>query len=200
MIVSHKHRFIFVKTRKTAGTSVEVLLSSHCGEDDIVTPINPHEPPHVARNHDGCYNHMPASAIRERIGEDAWRSYFKFTIERNPWEKTLSYFHMMRQVREQPDKTLSEFLKEGDLPVDHRAYTEDGRLLVDRVLEYDRLDNELGDVLGNLGLPYAGSIGIFAKSSYRTDRRPYEDVYSPADAEIVSRAFAVEIGLFGYVF
>jgi hypothetical protein len=39
LIVSYKHNFIFVKTRKTAGTSIEIALSTHAGEKDIVTPI-----------------------------------------------------------------------------------------------------------------------------------------------------------------
>ena len=38
MIVSHGRRFIFIKTSKTAGTSVEMQLSKFCGPDDIVTP------------------------------------------------------------------------------------------------------------------------------------------------------------------
>ena len=37
MIVSHKHKFIFLKTRKTAGSSIQVTLAEHCGEDDIIT-------------------------------------------------------------------------------------------------------------------------------------------------------------------
>ena len=40
MIVSHRHRFIFIKTRKTAGTSIEIALSAHCGPDDIMSPIS----------------------------------------------------------------------------------------------------------------------------------------------------------------
>lgn len=41
MILSYRHKFIFVKGRKVAGTSIEMALSPHCGPQDIVTPISP---------------------------------------------------------------------------------------------------------------------------------------------------------------
>ncbi len=41
VIVSHEHGFIFMKTRKTAGTSVEIALSRICGPDDVITPDHP---------------------------------------------------------------------------------------------------------------------------------------------------------------
>lgn len=41
MILSKKNMFVFVKGKKVAGTSVEVLLSSICGPEDIITPITP---------------------------------------------------------------------------------------------------------------------------------------------------------------
>lgn len=40
MIVSHEKKFVFVKTRKTSGTSMEISLSQVCGPDDIITPIS----------------------------------------------------------------------------------------------------------------------------------------------------------------
>lgn len=40
MIVSHERKFVFVKTRKTSGTSMEISLSQICGKDDIITPIS----------------------------------------------------------------------------------------------------------------------------------------------------------------
>lgn len=41
MIVSHSGSFVFVKTRKTGGTSIEIVLSSWCKSGDICTPISP---------------------------------------------------------------------------------------------------------------------------------------------------------------
>ena len=39
MIISHEHKFIFLKTRKTAGSSIELALRRLCGPDDIIAPI-----------------------------------------------------------------------------------------------------------------------------------------------------------------
>jgi hypothetical protein len=43
VIVSHKHKFIFLKTNKAAGTSTEMALSRFCGPDDIITSFGPVE-------------------------------------------------------------------------------------------------------------------------------------------------------------
>ena len=36
MIISYSRRFIFLKTRKTAGSSIQMALSEICGNDDII--------------------------------------------------------------------------------------------------------------------------------------------------------------------
>ena len=38
MIISHEHKFIFLKTKKTAGTAIEAALSELCGPSDVITP------------------------------------------------------------------------------------------------------------------------------------------------------------------
>ena len=202
MIISHKFRFIFVKTLKSAGTSIEVFLSQHCGPDDVLTPILPHVEPHRPRNHEGCFNHMPAAAIRDQVGPDVWRTYFKFCVERNPWDKTLSYYHMT-SAREGGGLSLEEYLRRGDFPLNFPKYTEPGepgRVLVDRVLRYERLAQELADVFGRLGIPFDGSLGVRAKSEYRTDRRPYREVFTRAQAALVGRVFETERRLHAYQF
>ena len=40
MIISHKYKFIFIKTSKTAGSSIEAALSNYCGKHDIITPLS----------------------------------------------------------------------------------------------------------------------------------------------------------------
>ena len=69
MIVSHDHRFIFVKTRKTAGTSIEVVLSGLAGADAIVTPVQPPEPGHEPRNWRRVFNPVPELWDRYRRQE-----------------------------------------------------------------------------------------------------------------------------------
>lgn len=56
MILSHKHKFVFIKGHKVASTSVEIALAQICGPDDIITPITPvdekmRSPLGVARNY-----------------------------------------------------------------------------------------------------------------------------------------------------
>jgi hypothetical protein len=43
MIVSYLHKFIFIKTKKTGGTAVEIALAPCCGPTDIITPFGPRD-------------------------------------------------------------------------------------------------------------------------------------------------------------
>jgi hypothetical protein len=58
MIISHTHKAIFIKTKKTAGTSIEVYLGGYCGRNDIVTPVGEEEATasHRPRNYRGIWN------------------------------------------------------------------------------------------------------------------------------------------------
>lgn len=201
MIISHKYKFIFIKTRKTAGTSIEVYLSEHCGDSDVLTEIIPPYPPHKARNNEGFYNHMPATEIRNKVPKDIWANYHKFCVERNPWDKVVSYFHMEKS-RKNNHLTFEEYINANDFPVDHGKYSEqspDG-IIVDQVLRYESLNSELAATFASLGLRFEGSLAPRAKSEYRIEKKPYQDYYTDQQATKVADAFKFEIEQFGYRF
>lgn len=229
MIISHEHKFIFIKTAKTAGTSIEVFLSPQCGPDDIVTEITPRIAGHEPRNCDQrvdpisellrrpegllpalCntfkrskkfYNHMPASVVQRRVPAHVWNGYFKFCVERNPWDKVLSHFHMAAS-REGGALSLDQYLAKGRFPINYFRYTDSSgsRIIVDRVLRYESLMEDLAEVFSKVDVYFEGGLGVRAKSEYRTDYTPYQSVFNEEQRRIVERAFAKEIELHGYEF
>ncbi len=228
MIISHKYKFIFVKTKKTAGTSVEIALSRHLGSDDIITPISPNDedmrielggmgPQHfietslwnysprdwVRRWRRGkikerFFNHIPAKLIRRRIGEDVWNSYQKFTIERNPWDKVVSLYHY--QKMDAKDVSLEQFIKSGksQIACDYDRYSIGGVNQMDFICRYENLQADLNEICGKIGIPELELPR--AKGGFRTEKRPYSELYTSLARDIVAKDFKREIELFGYEF
>lgn len=104
MIVSHRHRFIFIKSAKTASSSIELMLSKICGPDDVLTSLAPFDERFDAdyyefqpRNNEGFENHMSASEIKKKVGEGIWNQYLKITVVRNPWDMVVSRYHWEKE-------------------------------------------------------------------------------------------------------
>ena len=145
MIISHKYKYIFLKTTKTAGTSIEISLSRFCGLDDIITPISFSDElirkklgifPKNYENYTcplkleednsqlkaNFWNHIKAKAIKERIGTKIWNSYFKFCFVRNPWDAAISrYYYNINDNNE--TVSLDKFLRRKNPNLNLYIYT-----------------------------------------------------------------------------
>jgi hypothetical protein len=138
MIISHKFKFIFIKTVKTGGTSIEIALSKHLGDDDIITPISVEDETTRQqlgyRGPQNCwlpidqgylgglarffskrqqklkyYNHIGAESIRSQIGYSIWNVYYKFCFSRNPWDRAISLYYWRH--KSEPRPTFSDFIR-----------------------------------------------------------------------------------------
>lgn len=231
MILSHKHRFIYIKTYKTASTSIEAALSQICGSDDVITPASEplmeHRKGRQAQNYRldhplvpkrplwrrllgrperhyhpsvGFYEHMPAWRVRQYVGEELWRSYYKFSFERNPWDRQVSwYFYKTKSKTPRP--TFEAF--NADV---RRAYVEnfdlysmDDAICVDFVGRYEELKSDFNKALKAIGLTGKISLPKVNVSDAR-EGGDYHGWFTEEARDQVARWYAREIAAFGYEF
>ncbi len=232
MIVSHKYKFIYLKTIKTASTSMENALCAICGPDDIVTPTAPRfmklRANQLAQNYRlshpavprrpllkrllrrperyfhpsvGYYEHMPAWRVKAYLGDDIWNSYYKFTFERNPWDRQVSFYHFRSHDRNK-NLTFDQFLKNKvrALVDNWGIYAIDGAVSVDFLGKFENLAADFQHVIDHLGLPSELSLPKVNSSSNPEKEGAYRSFYSGWSRELVNDWYANEIKLLNYSF
>jgi hypothetical protein len=137
---------------------------------------------------------MTATAIRKALGTQAFDGMYRFCVEREPVDKCISHFHMLRNSTAHGtyDSTWDEYCREGRFPVDVGKYTErrNGalRLLVDRVIRYDRLEQELAEVMETVGVSDF-KLRTRAKSNYRARTLVRREDVTPQQKALIQAAF-----------
>lgn len=215
MIISHRHRFVYVKTRKTASTSLEIALAKFCGPDDVITKIvakdeavrtrlgHPGPRNELVRDPSGrvveLLNHAPATAARDLLG-DRYREYFTFTIERNPFDRVISQYWWEAAALAEPPP-IGDHLRASPVEVlsNWHLYADGERLIVDHVGRYESLAESLAFIAERIGLPEPITLPEQrTKSEYRRDRRHWREVLSAADRRLVETVCHRELAAFGY--
>ncbi|WP_297762663.1 sulfotransferase family 2 domain-containing protein [uncultured Alcanivorax sp.] len=227
MIVSHKHKFIFIKTAKTAGTSIEIALSEFCGDEDIITPISESDekirsdlgfrgpqnyrvPLNKYKKIDwaklflqgkpaGFYNHMPASEIKALLDRDVWNSYYKFCFDRNPWDKFVSLYYWLN--RSDRYSSIEDFMNNGmEQGINgFDLYAIGGIKAVNAVYKYEEMADSLEDISLVLGLPKKLELPKYkAKAGVRKSGGHFSEVLTEEQILMVDLMAAREIKLLGY--
>lgn len=231
MILSHKHRFIYIKTYKTASTSIEAALSEICGPDDVITPASQplmkHRKGKRAQNYRldhplvpkrplwrrllgrperhyhpsvGYYEHMPAWRVKAYVGEEIWADYYKFTFERNPWDRQVSWYYYKTKSKD-PRPSFDEFNANAK-----RAYVEnfdlysiEGEVCMDAIGTYENLDQDFRKITEAIGLKQKIDLKK-ANVSTAAEPKSYRDYYTDQSRDMIAKWYAREIALFDYSF
>lgn len=217
MIISHEHKFIYLRTEKTASTSLmQALRTALGGVSDTFEGLVPKSVSrHIPFNIGGLKRRMPmvfglhtharAADVRRAFGAEVFDSYFKFAVERNPWDRQVSLF-LHRASKEGNDRRdfdgamrsrLYNLLYYNRLD-NWSIYAIGDEVVADRVLRYETLSEELPGLFARLGLPLPELPR--KRAEHRTDRRHYATYYTEASRDLVGRWYRREIEAFGYVF
>lgn len=216
MLVSHTNKFIYIKTVKTAGTSIEVALQENCvapGQTlDEATPMLESEYGIVGARGQNVggerwYNHMPAAAIRRQLPAEVWDGYCKICNIRNPWDKTVSWYHFKNpDVKNKPEAEIvagfRRWLAEEDparIGHDRGIYFIAGAPVADEYIRYETLSEDYSRICRKLGIVEHPIPELKTAQRGKKDI-PYQKYY---DAELRDRIAALydkEIGVFGWDF
>ncbi len=213
MLISHSHQFIYMKTQKTAGTSVEILLEGCCDDrysgpahflEERITPIGI-----IGARGDFAvgarfYNHAAASHIRALIGDRIWNRYTKIACVRNPFDKAVSAFWFCNpdlprdMASEERRDRFRDFVCADRLPIDWHVYTIDDTICADYLLRYESLADDIDRMAAALRIETSASrLGRY-KGEYRPRSISIADHYDPVSIERVRTAYARDFAHLGY--
>ena len=239
MIISHTHKFIFFRTQRVAGSSVEAALSHLLLGDDVFTSVGEQvEGYHKNRNGSNFripvdrreagwrlnqflwsirpirnkimkkrlnyskveyWSHIPAKYVKATVPEDVWKTYHKVSIERNPWDREVSRYFSKYSRRTQQMPSFGDYLRRASPSKNFSIYSIDGDVVVDRLMRFESLQNDLRAFLHYLGVEE--QIGIpKTNSSVRKDDLKYRTLYDRETKEFVANLYRSEIEYCGYSF
>jgi hypothetical protein len=217
MLLSPKHRFLFVHIAKTGGTSVRAALQGRRWADPWYWPMFLCSRfSHLSGHRIGTKlpRHAKVIAAKELLPKEWFDELFKFAFVRNPWDLQVSSFHHIRRERPQflgGHEDFAGFLRwkldparpyqfhvdtsielQTDYLIDLR-----GDIVVDFIGRYERLHDDFDAACRRIGL---SNLQLPHRRQAKDRARDYRGYYDDATAELVGRHFARDIELLGYRF
>ncbi|MEO0914324.1 MAG: sulfotransferase family 2 domain-containing protein [Pseudomonadota bacterium] len=220
VLVSHTHRFIFFKSRKTASTSVEAYFEPFCLPADSA-PSGQFRDEYIGPTGIiGCRRgraeraeatweaHMRASKILRLLGPLRFFRYFRFTTVRNPFAKYLSAFRY--RMRNHPEilgapfteqhRAFNAWMQAGEgHPRDKNTFTIGPIRVANAYIRSEHLTADMAAVCEKLNLPLEAERLPHFKKMAAPDHH-YSDYFDETSRNIVARRHAWEIETFGYSF
>lgn len=208
MLISDSHKFIFLRMRKVASTSMQAILRPLC----IPEPEGRFAHLMSRARLEWDYHryvfraHESILAARQRMPAERFEDYFKFAFVRNPWERLVSEYEFIltrpEHGRYKRVKGLAGFrefihmqIPRSDAYQLNMLCDRSGRLLMDFVGKLENLDQDWQTACTRAGIPYQA-----LPRKNVTERKPFKDYYDPESVKLVAKHWAREIELFEYTY
>lgn len=229
MFYSEPDDILYIKNRKVGGTSLEICLSQ-VFSPTIVTPILESVDLHKPQNYRGpCIpkdwsdfvitrrtlsemvrdalkwrrfnSHSSALTVKSRLGKKRWDQCFKFAVERNPWDKTLShFFHLFKLGK---TTGIDDYFARCTLCSDYWRYSHKNSVILDAVFDYeDAVDQFIKEVhlakeqeIQLLNLYSELKIKSFSR---RSSKYGDQFEFNRAQDDLIKKAFSREIEYMEY--
>lgn len=215
MLVSHKYKFIFIKTSKTAGTSVEAFFEQYC------LPLGEWELSH-SRNqyigstgmiggrgdglHDILHSHMSAKAVKKLLTPEQWDTYFKFSVVRNPFDRLVSRFFFEKKKKNiDIDNFSSNELRQSfsDLVQNNHfsqleSITINNNIVMDFLIRYENLQQDVETVCSKIGVEFKRQNLPHFKGGIRLKSVKFSDLYTKDLIEELKVKYADELAVLSY--
>jgi hypothetical protein len=157
-------------------------------------------------------NHMMATEVIAKIGQEKWDAAYKFTLVRNPWDKAVSLYEYRKKknrtgiasrgigfsdwvrVTYGEDKDFSYYDARAFQPQVEWLKDNEGKISIDFIGKFESINKDFDQIRSVIGveqsLPHLNA-------SKRTGYRTY---YDDETRDIVARWFREDIETFGYKF
>jgi hypothetical protein len=195
MRISHKHKFIFIHSIKTGGTSIRNYLNDY---SDIISVSDRRSP---------FYFHVSAIEMEKYFQEQGWdwNNYFKFAFVRNPWDRVVSFYHhILWNYETHPSlpyakeclggsNSFGTYLKSGILPI--KESWQFNNISDFHIGRFENLQDDFNEICDKIGIPQQE-----LPYTNVSNHKHYTEYYDDETREIVAKRYAEEIKMFDYEF
>jgi hypothetical protein len=206
MPVNHTLKLIFIHIPKTAGTSIEFALGMHSDLETVGLEKYQDQTGNSYTLFGNGLQHLTAIQIKKILGNDVFKSYFKLSVIRNPYERLVSYVAWLNGKWEKNElltrDEFSEFLNRNliletfnrnKLPLPQYKYLYIGtNLTPDLILRYEFLEKDFYLLKEKIGL------NIKLDKRMVSNHYNYKYYYNLKELNIVSRFYKNDCKLLGY--
>lgn len=206
MLISEGKKIIFVHIYKNAGTSITRALAPYAmsrARMKLIEIAEKYRGPSGKLYPDEFGSHLKAAEIREKIGQQRYKTYYSFAVVRNPWDWQVSlYRYMLKSVDHRQHETVKAF-GSFDAYIEWRCNKEvrlqkefvcdeTGNIIVDKLMRYETLSEDFSN--------FCSQRGIIADLPRLNSSKPtnYRSFYNKRTRSLVEEAFREDFELLNY--